>query len=926
MQTSANPRIGFDDLVREAGLGSLVWSTMSYRAARWYHLIIAIFTVAILTVSLAFQLNRPELAALFVSLYLLYFGARKLMPEKMERQFYKRPTQFIRAQAGVIAIAAIMLFVPQSEQTSLWLLSVLVILLTSKHCNTWQVVLMTGEACAVLLAARLVHGTLASGLFDLAGQWLWLGLLTFVLHFLVRNIEARDKTIAAHRAVNALADEADMTQAHQAIQWQPMLIALLQHLRSDAASVWTFDPRTRRLHRVAAICRDHHTSEWLDLSGETADATLALDAQVLIAEVARSGESNYTMEPTYAASRSLSLAITTELAVPIDMGTRQHRSIVGVLSVGFSGSAFKPRLLEDYYHFIQALLSQAKPMLVYAQRLEELTALQVASQQISQSLALDEVLDSILKALVEHLGFEFATISLVDFERRIIECVKGLNISPRQIKMSKHSLDAQDIQADIVRTGKTEIIDGWDERFDRRIWTRFGHGEMVRVFMPIEVGPERQIIGTIEAGYRQVNRSAISPDQLRLLIAFKGQVGMAVEHARLLQRVDHKANVLTSLHHVGQIIGTARQPADVLRGIASNAATLLNADIVMVYRYHHATRSLDHPAIVGAILGKAKLNLNLDRDNILTRLLRETQPYYSADARRDPQLIMHSSDDGGDPQHATFVRRQNIKSVAGIPLNAQGEIVGVMFVNYRKRHQFDPDERQVHELFAQQAALAIKNAEVNELSHDLIVREERNHLSRELHHSVSQALFGIVLKADRQMNKAALDDAEVRAELAQIRDIANLASTETGFIIDELRAPVDEDRYLQRGLEEYTHRIMRWYSLPINLVHSIDRELEPAAQQILMRFAREAINNAVKHSHCSTITVRSESQGNCITLQVCDDGQGFDPERVPTNKLGLKSMQELAAQVGGFFKIDTTLGAGTRISLQIFIDDEARIT
>jgi signal transduction histidine kinase len=64
--------------------------------------------------------------------------------------------------------------------------------------------------------------------------------------------------------------------------------------------------------------------------------------------------------------------------------------------------------------------------------------------------------------------------------------------------------------------------------------------------------------------------------------------------------------------------------------------------------------------------------------------------------------------------------------------------------------------------------------------------------------------------------------------------------------------------------------------------------IAPQYEQILIRFAREAINNAVRHAHCRKITIHYEAQDNRVLVSVRDDGKGFDPTYVSPTKLGLK--------------------------------------
>jgi hypothetical protein len=96
------------------------------------------------------------------------------------------------------------------------------------------------------------------------------------------------------------------------------------------------------------------------------------------------------------------------------------------------------------------------------------------------------VIRATLQAISDILAFEYATISLVDAPRNVIE-TRGviwegqLDAFPEWMEMSRYSLDTPDIQTDIVHTGKTEVIDHWDDRFNKDIWERFHHERASRV-------------------------------------------------------------------------------------------------------------------------------------------------------------------------------------------------------------------------------------------------------------------------------------------------------------------------------------------------------------------------------------------------------------------------------------------------------------
>lgn len=938
MSMNVKSRHGFYELYEHAGLGSLVWSRSSFLSARYYHYSIGLFIVLIIATNLLLRVPILYISGV-IAAYSLYLLLRKHLTPKREAQFYEPRMQLVRALVGIGVISGIIVLVPDSNQTTLWLLFLLNILITSKHCSTRVFIFTSATACGALIASEAIHALwfmpsaiLISVLVDSINKCLCIGLFSFILHYLVRNVQARDETINAYEAVNDLARETNLTEFDSGAQWIPLLSVLLRHLDGDTASVWLCDGKTRRIHRIVQVSRvSSPQSDVIETDSVPSERILMGDDD-LVARAVSTGQFQHSAVATPTTINKTRLFPSHDdpghdLAVPINLGLNERRVTLGAISVCFRRSNFKERLLKDYQIFIQGLIHQAQPMLIAAQRLEEMAALQQVSYEASHSLDLNQVLENVLHATVETLGFQFATVSLVDEQQNLIRCVTGLNVSQGWIKMAIHSLDSPDIQAQIIHTGKTEVITGWDPRFDKRIWKKYGHAEMIRIFVPIPVvdpktGEERRI-GTIEAGYKRSARGEITHDQKRMLEAFRFQVGLAIEHARLLQREQYRTELLTRLQNVSQSFAAPHTPAEMLDEIGRQAQSLLQANFVMVYPYDRDKHQLELPLIFGETTRRYHFNLALDHETILTRLVASTEPYYSRDALSDPHLAPPAQLIDGVPyRKASFIRRHNIKSFAGIPLIAQGEIVGVMCINYRIRHQFDELEKQAHELFAQQAAAALKNAESYELSRQLIVRQERDELSRKLHDSVSQALFGIVWQADDAIHRVNLHNGQLRGAFNHIREIANVANQETGFILDELRAPLDEGQSFLRGLEEYCNRIQKWYPVKVYIDASPPALLPLYLQQWMLRFAREGINNAVRHARCQIISVVLEMSGDEAFLSVRDDGIGFIPERISKHRYGLHTMHECAKQVGGEFELETSPNTGTCVRLRVSLGGE----
>jgi signal transduction histidine kinase len=103
----------------------------------------------------------------------------------------------------------------------------------------------------------------------------------------------------------------------------------------------------------------------------------------------------------------------------------------------------------------------------------------------------------------------------------------------------------------------------------------------------------------------------------------------------------------------------------------------------------------------------------------------------------------------------------------------------------------------------------------------------------------------------------------------------------------------------------------------VQIDYELRDDLPARLQETLLRFAREAMNNAVRHSKSKTIRVGCQLNEHGLQLTVGDEGIGFNPDRISPNKLGLTSMRELATAANGFFHLDTALDRGTRVTLTI---------
>jgi signal transduction histidine kinase len=250
----------------------------------------------------------------------------------------------------------------------------------------------------------------------------------------------------------------------------------------------------------------------------------------------------------------------------------------------------------------------------------------------------------------------------------------------------------------------------------------------------------------------------------------------------------------------------------------------------------------------------------------------------------------------------------------GVPVKNGEDVLGIIFVANKRSGSFTARDEELLTLFAAHAAIALTNARLYERSRELSVLEERARLARELHDAVSQRLFSIRAHARAAQVLVAKDPARAAAELDSIAELGAQAHGELRAVIDGL-APPELDG-LAESLRRYVLLAGRAHGIEVRLTASDVPELDARVSAAAFRVAQEALHNALRHSGATEVSVTLSRSRRRVVLEISDDGMGFDPE-LASGGLGLASMRERAAAVGGVLRISSAPGAGTRVRLAV---------
>ena len=201
------------------------------------------------------------------------------------------------------------------------------------------------------------------------------------------------------------------------------------------------------------------------------------------------------------------------------------------------------------------------------------------------------------------------------------------------------------------------------------------------------------------------------------------------------------------------------------------------------------------------------------------------------------------------------------------------------------------------------------------------VAEERQRLARELHDSVTQALYGITLYSQAAAGQLSLGYADrVAKQLRELQDTALEALAEMRLLIFELRPPALEKEGLVATLQARLQAVEGRVGLKTKFKVEGEGRLPPETEEGLYRIAQEALNNALKHAHARNITVYLRQAERAVTLEVSDDGVGFDPATArERGGLGLSAMEERAVELGGHLTVKSEPGEGTQVIVEVLV-------
>jgi PAS domain S-box-containing protein len=463
------------------------------------------------------------------------------------------------------------------------------------------------------------------------------------------------------------------------------------------------------------------------------DATRLIRPDGISMEVMRTGEP-VPIENTLTEQRSLnpSMFKMDKVAAALCLPLSLHSARIGVVWIHYAEPHHflnsEIEALQLYVNQAALAYDSARRVEEFTMRVEELKQMRRAAEALAKVTEPQEVTSQIVRSAREVLQADSAVFWYYDNTRGkfIIENSKADGIADRLWEMFRRNGPRPDGTAyKIFTEGLIQVKDVRNSEESnhlgenaRKMLGRIG----ARRFLGVALSADKDKLGVLYVNYGRPR--SFSEQEQETVRAFANYAALALKRARLLGHVN-KARDTAKL--VAEVTTLENEDLDsTLKSIVEGTQSVLDCDIVTLYVYSPDRRRLSHaPVMTGVKYPRRTRRLReVHKDSIVFKTLRRKQMLVARDTSTHPLF-----------KDSRFSKDEKIVSCVAIPLKARGEKVGVMFVNYLAHHRFTHEEITNIELLADQAAVAIRNAQLYE-------RQQRRAEALQALYEAGQAVTG----------------------------------------------------------------------------------------------------------------------------------------------------------------------------------------
>jgi PAS domain S-box-containing protein len=386
--------------------------------------------------------------------------------------------------------------------------------------------------------------------------------------------------------------------------------------------------------------------------------------------------------------------------------------------------------------------------------------------------------------------------------------------------------------------------------------------------------------------------------------------GTSLHRAIMLEalenQVDLRTQHLSTLYAINNFAGERRDLADILNQVLNITLEAMNNQSGAIYLLNTTGTGL-----------RLATHQNLPPDDsIHLQTINLDGPQWRELVNAPLPQILHDHDLENDFL-PVFRDNQypNSSTILIAPIRAKGQPLGLL-INFTDNTQdYDEEDIVLFGTIADQIGMFVERARLITQAEQAAVIEERQRLARELHDSVTQLLYSQVLFSGASLKVLNQDNLLLTEQyLTRIEQAAQQALKEMRLLVFELRPTDQLDEGLIDALRKRLDAVEKRSGMETHLVVEGDFRLDDNFEMSIYRIVQEALNNTLKHAGAKSVTVTIRQGTDTLEVEVADNGCGFNlDESLESGGMGLASMLERTASLGGKMHVETEPGNGTRI-------------
>ena len=547
---------------------------------------------------------------------------------------------------------------------------------------------------------------------------------------------------------------------------------------------------------------------------------------------------------------------------------------------------------------------------VVAARTKELAALNSIAAAVSQSLDLNNVLNSALDKTLEVMGIDAGGIYLLNDGTGVLDIVAQRGFEPDFVKGIDHLKLGEGFSGRVAQSGQPMLVRNasMDPRLTRTIVRDAG----LRSSAIVPLSSKGKVLGTFFTIAR-VDRE-FSDQDVQLLTSIGHQIGVAIENARLYEQAQERMRELEALYRADAELYRHLSLDGVLQALVDIAVDILRADKSSLLVWDEGRERLE-ARVARGFSAETMALLTFSRDEgTFGHVVATGEPVIVEDALGDPRRKGERSE-----VVQAAVMMEGIRSFIHLPITVGDEVFGVFSAIFTTPQTFDEDTMRRFTALAGRAALAIENARLYEQAQQIAALEERNRLARELHDSVKQQALAASFQLGTAVTLFEGDPETAKKHLLEADSLVDVVRKELSDLILELRPQVMDRKDIAEMIRDYAIEWAHQSGIEVKVELQELTELSAEVKQTLFRILQEALANVARHSSASHVEVILRADHD-LQFVIIDNGQGFDTH-MEHSGMGLQSMMERAQALSGSLVVESRPGEGARVAMAFPIDE-----